>query len=326
MAARRAAWSAATGGCAIASEPAVLCTALEKVYRDFWGRPRHPALRGIDLRVEEGESHALLGPNGSGKTTTLRLLLGLLRPTRGEVRLFGRRPVEPEARRDVGFLPEQTSLPPFLTCRETLELFGRLHGRRGADARRRAEDLLGRVNLADAAKRRVRELSLGMRRRLALAVALVGEPRLLVLDEPTAGMDPIAREGVLALLREHTAAGRTLLVTSHLLGDVSGIATSATLLADGRVARRGDLATLLRREGERTYRVAGGAEVDGAVRTAVEGAGGRVLEAGPTSATIEQLFLETYRAPPIADGPRGADPDGGRHEREDGGAAPRRDR
>lgn len=302
-------------------EPAVLCTALEKVYRDFWGRPRHPALRGIDLRVEEGESHALLGPNGSGKTTTLRLLLGLLRPTRGEVRIFGRPPVEPAARRGVGFLPEQSSLPAFLTCRETVELFARLHGRRGGDARKAAESLLERVALADAAKKKVRELSLGMTRRLALAASLAGSPRLLVLDEPTAGMDPIVREGVLALFREHVARGGTLLVTSHLLGDLSGIATSATLLADGRVVRRGDLESLLRRDGERTYRAAAGPSADAAVRAAVESAGGTLLEAGPSRATIEQLFLETYR-----EGGSGAGRAGDAGPGEGGGAAPPRGR
>lgn len=277
------------------SEAAVLCTGLEKTYRDFWGRAAHPALRGVDLRVEAGESHALLGPNGSGKTTTLRILLGLLDPTKGEARLFGLSPSDPAARRGVGFLPEQSQLHPYLRCDETLHLFATLQGVPRADRKPRAAELLSRVDLTAATKKKVRELSLGMRRRLALAVAMVGRPRLLVLDEPTAGMDPVIRESVTALFQEHVKGGGTLLVTSHLLGDISGIAARATLLAQGQVVRHGDLDAMLRRDGVRSYRVAGGAEMDDAVRRAVEAAGGRVVDAGPARGTIEDLFLETYR-------------------------------
>jgi ABC-2 type transport system ATP-binding protein len=318
------------------AEAAVLCKGLEKTYRDFWGRAAHPALRGVDLRVEAGESHALLGPNGSGKTTTLRILLGLAEPTRGEARLFGKRPTERDARRGVGFLPEQSQLHAYLTCTETVALFAALHGVPRAGRASRAAELLARLDLAGAAKKKVRELSLGMRRRLGLAVALAGGPRLLVLDEPTAGMDPVVRESVIELLREHVRGGGTLLVTSHLLGDIEGIATRATLLAEGRVAREGDLETMLRREGVRAYRIERGAADDGtmddAVRRAAESAGGRVAEAGPARGTIEELFLETYRGagkggaagaardPAPGDGasaadgasPRGADAAGGR--------------
>lgn len=282
------------------SEPAVLCEGLTKTYRDFWGRAAHAALAGIDLRVEPGESHALLGPNGSGKTTTLRILLGLLDPTGGRARLFGLDPARTEARRGVGFLPEQSALHPFLTCEETVVLFARLHGVPRSERKARAAELLGRVDLRDAARRKVRELSLGMRRRLALAAALAGRPRLLVLDEPTAGMDPVVRESVLALFQEHVRGGGTLLVTSHLLGDIAGIAARATLLAKGRVVREGDLGAMLVREGVRSYRAEGPPALDDAVARAVAAAGGRMIESGPARGTIEELFLETYR-----DGGRG---------------------
>ena len=277
------------------SEAAVLCTGLEKTYRDFWGRAVYPALRGVDLRVEAGESHALLGPNGSGKTTTLRILLGLMEPTAGSALLFGQSPVRPAARRGVGFLPEQSHLHAYLTCTETLDLFAKLHAVPRAERRARGAELLARVELSGAAKKKVRELSLGMRRRLALAAALVARPRLLVLDEPTAGMDPVVRESVLGLFHEHVRGGGTLLVTSHLLGDISGIAARATLLADGRVVRTGDLNAMLRRDGVRTYRAEVDASADDAVRREIEAAGGCVLQCGPAHGTIEDLFLETYR-------------------------------
>jgi ABC-2 type transport system ATP-binding protein len=273
----------------------IACTSLTKTYRDFWGRAVHPALVDVDLRIERGESHALLGPNGSGKTTALRVFLGLVRPTRGEALLFGRPPAEAAARRRVGFLPEQSSLHGFLRCEETLMIFARLHGVPRAERRRRAGELLERLDLANAARKRARELSHGMRRRLALAVAMVALPDLLVLDEPTAGMDPLVRQAVLAILREHSERGGTLLVTSHLLGDIRGIASKATLLSRGRVVRRGDLDALLRREGLREYVVRGGPELDAAVAETARLRGGEVVEARPAQASIEQLFLETYR-------------------------------
>jgi ABC-2 type transport system ATP-binding protein len=280
----------------VADDAPVLCTGLAKTYRDFWGRASFPALAGVDLTVARGESHALLGPNGSGKTTTLRILLGLVRPTRGEVRLFGKDPAESAARARVGFLPEQSSLHGFLRAQETLEIFARLYGVARGERTRRAGELLERLELADAAKKRVRELSHGMRRRLALGVALVGRPELLVLDEPTAGMDPLVREGVLSLFREHLSGGGTLLVTSHLLGDIRGIASKATLLSRGVVARRGDLDEMLRRPDLREYVVRGGPEIDDAVAAAVRAKGGEVVESRPARASIEQLFLDTYRA------------------------------
>lgn len=288
----------------------VRCRDLRKTYTDFWGRAVHPALQGVDLVVGAGESHALLGPNGSGKTTALRILLGLMEPTGGEAFLFGRPPTDPAARRGVGFLPEVSTMHAYLTCTETVLLHASLHGVARAEAKTRAAALLDRVQLTQAAKRKVHELSLGMKRRLALAASLAGAPRLLILDEPTAGMDPIVRESVVAMFQEHVRGGGTLLVTSHLLGDISGIATRATLLAEGRVVRTGDLNEMLARAGERSYRVtvpAAGdaASVDAAVRAAAERAGAVVAESGPTRGTIEQLFLATYRGDSHRGGPGG---------------------
>ncbi len=275
--------------------PAVSCQGLRHTYRDALGRRAHEALRGVDLTVRAGESYALLGPNGSGKTTCLRLLLGLVRPTGGSVALFGRSPTESAARARVGFLPERSALHQFLTATETLDLFARLRGVAKSDRKSRIDRLLTELGLTDFAKRRVHALSHGTRRRLALATALIAEPELLILDEPTSGMDPLVREKVLALLRAHRERGGTLLVTSHLLGDIAGIADRAGLLADGRIVREGDLAEMLRRAGLRRALVRGGDDVDAALGAAALAAGGEVVECGPAQATIEELFLETYR-------------------------------
>ena len=219
--------------------PAIETRGLAKTYRG----PVH-ALRPLDLAVAPGEIFGLLGPNGAGKTTLVKLLLGIVHPSGGEGALFGRSIRTPEARRAVGFLPENHRFPGYLTARQTLDLFARMSGV-GADARgSRAEALLAKVRLAGAADRRVQTFSKGMMQRLGLAQALMASPRLVFLDEPTDGVDPVGRREIRDLLLELSADGVTLFLNSHLLSEIERVCTRVAILKDGALVRDGTVAEL----------------------------------------------------------------------------------
>ena len=173
-------------------DPVLRTVDLTKVYADFWGRPRVAALEGLTLEVRQGEVFGLLGPNGSGKTTTIKLLLGLLRATRGDAFVFGRDPSDQAVKHRLGYLPEETYLYQFLNAEETLAFFGSLFRMPAAVLKRRSDELIGMVGLGHARKRRLGEYSKGMARRLGLAQALINDPDLVILDEPTSGLDPLA--------------------------------------------------------------------------------------------------------------------------------------
>ena len=231
-----------------AAPPVVECVGLEKVFADFWGRPRVRALHPLTLDVRPGEVLALLGPNGAGKSTAIKLLLGLLRPTRGQVRLFGGSPLSPAARARVGYLPEETRLFRFLDATETLDLFGRLNGVARPERRRRAQQLIEMVGLEHAASgRAVGEFSKGMARRIGLAVALSGDPDLVILDEPTSGLDPLGTREIKDLIVELKRRGRTVLLSSHLLDDVEDVADRIAILYGGKLRRLGRTDDLLAR-------------------------------------------------------------------------------
>ncbi len=232
-----------------AAERAVLVRVrgLRKCYRVGLRRRRVDALRGLSLEVRRGECFGLLGPNGAGKTTTLKVLLGLVFADAGEVELFGEPPgPRPFAR--IGYLPENPYIYPRIVPTEFLWLCGRLHGMPARRLRARIDEVLQRVGLSEAAHRPVRKLSKGMTQRLALAQALLHEPELLVLDEPMSGLDPIGRHEVRRLLRELLDAGRTLLVTSHILSDVEQLCDRVAIVSGGRVRAEGPIDALL--EGE----------------------------------------------------------------------------
>lgn len=218
---------------------------LVKVFRDFWRRPRVRAVDGLDLEVAEGEIFGLLGPNGSGKSTTLRILLGLLHPTSGEVKIFGRPPRDVEVKNKIGYLPEESYLYSQLSAWETLDFFGRLFGLDRYTRRERTGELLEMVGLTHAAHRPVGEFSKGMTRRVGLAQALINDPALLVLDEPTAGLDPIGCRQIKDLLVTLARRGKTIVLSSHLLADVEDVCDSLTILFNGRPCASGHTRTLL---------------------------------------------------------------------------------
>lgn len=219
--------------------------------RYAWGEKVHKmveAVRGISFEVRRGEIFGFLGPNGAGKTTTIKTLLGLIFPSQGTVRLFGREVTDPEARRRVGFLPENPYLYQYLTAREIMDLAGRLAGMREPERARRAEELLRRVGLGSVMDRAVRKFSKGMLQRTGLAQALMGDPDLLILDEPMTGLDPIGRKEVRDLILEERALGRTVMFSSHILSDVEMLCDRLAIVNRGELAAYGALDQLLRKE------------------------------------------------------------------------------
>ncbi|MFM8334621.1 MAG: ABC transporter ATP-binding protein [Opitutaceae bacterium] len=220
---------------------------IRDLVKDFAVGLRGLRLRAVDhvsLTVRPGEVFGLLGPNGSGKSTTIKLLLGLLEPTAGRCAIFGVPSGKVEARRDVGYLPEAPNFYRFLTGRELVTFYGRMCGLAGAALRGRVEEVIGLVGLAGAGDRRVGTYSKGMLQRIGLAQALVHDPRLLILDEPTAGVDPVGSSEMAELILALKARGKTVLITSHLLGQIEELCDRVAILDRGKRVAEGDVAEL----------------------------------------------------------------------------------
>ena len=219
---------------------AVRTAGLSKTYA---GRPPVHALQPLDLTVAAGETFGLLGPNGAGKTTLVKLLLGLAHPTAGTAEILGRDVRQPDARRAVGYLPEGHQFPTFLTARQALDVFARMAG--VADGRAaRADDLLARVRLSGAADRKVGTFSKGMLQRLGIAQSLMNDPRLIFLDEPTDGVDPVGRREIRDLLEALRAEGVAVFLNSHLLSEVERVCDRVAILKEGELVRIGTVEDL----------------------------------------------------------------------------------
>jgi len=228
--------------------PVLQTVGLTKIFRDFWWRARVEAVKDLDLEIHRGEVFGLLGPNGSGKSTAIKMILGLLYATKGRIAVFGRPPTDVQTKKRIGFLPEETYLYRFLDARETLDYYGRLFDQHGRVRRDRIDRLLEMVGLQHEAKRRIGEYSKGMARRIGLAQALINDPEFLILDEPTAGMDPIGTRQIKDVIRELARMGKTILLSSHLLADVEDVCDRVTILYGGRQRKAGDISQLLTRE------------------------------------------------------------------------------
>lgn len=222
---------------AVPADAAVFARGLSKHYRNPWTLQVTTGLDGLDLEVRRGEVMGYLGPNGSGKTTTLKLLTGLIQPSAGAAWLLGEPIANTASRRRLGFLPEQPYFYDYLNGVEYLEMAGTLSGLGGADAARRAKHWLGRVGLGDRPKLRLRKYSKGMLQRLGLAAALVHEPELLILDEPMSGLDPFGRRDVRELILEQKERGVTVLFSSHVLPDVEALCDRVAIVMRGRLQR-----------------------------------------------------------------------------------------
>jgi ABC-2 type transport system ATP-binding protein len=230
---------------ASSAEVVVAVRGLTKVFKDFWGRPKARAVDNVDFEVRRGEVFGLLGPNGSGKSTTVKLLLGLLNVTRGHIEVFGHSPRHVATKSRIGYLPEESYLYRYLNSHETLDFFGNLFRLPSGERGKRAEQLLEMVGLSQTRTRAVGEFSKGMQRRIGLAQALINDPDLVILDEPTAGLDPIGCREVKDLIIALARRGKTVILSSHLLSDVEDVCDRVVIYYGGKIQAMGTLKELL---------------------------------------------------------------------------------
>src|SRR3954466_8823700 len=229
----------------MAGETVIETRALSKTYRDFWGRPKVRALKALDLEIKQGEIFGLLGPNGSGKTTTIKLLLGLLFPTEGQALIFGKDATAASKNQRLGYLPEESYLYRFLNAEETLDFYGRLFDLDPGKRQQRAQQLIEKVGLKADRKRIRREDSKGMRQRIGLPQALINDPDLVILDEPTSGLDPLGARWMKNLILDLRRMGKTVLMSSHRLEDVQDVCDRIAILNEGELQAFGEVKTLL---------------------------------------------------------------------------------
>jgi len=237
--------SAAAADSANAGNVDIKCVGLTKVFKDFWMRPRVTAVDNIELDVKRGEVFGLLGPNGSGKSTTIKMILGLLHPTAGRIAVFGKRPEDVANKKEIGYLPEESYLYRFLNARETLDYYGRLFHQSRSQRTQRVENLLDMVGLTAVQRRPIGEYSKGMQRRIGLAQALINDPQLLILDEPTTGLDPLGTRQIKDLIISLARRGKTVLLCSHLLSDVEDVCDRVAIMFGGKVRALGTCEELL---------------------------------------------------------------------------------
>jgi ABC-2 type transport system ATP-binding protein len=278
------------------SEVIVETRNLSKVYRDFWGRQKVRALKALDLEIRQGEIFGLLGPNGSGKTTTIKLLLGLLFPTSGKALVFGRDATDVSKNERLGYLPEESYLYRFLNAEETLDFYGRLFDMPASVRKKRAAELIDLVGLGPAKRRQLKEYSKGMARRLGLAQALINDPELILLDEPTSGLDPIGTREMKDLILRLKAQGKTVLMSSHLLADVQDVCDRIAILHQGELKELGRVDALLKVRDETSIRARGLSDAAQAeIREVIARHQGSLLTMDNPTTTLEELFLSIVR-------------------------------
>ncbi len=269
---------------------------LSKKFPLRWKRKVLHALENLDLTVRRGEVFGLLGPNGSGKSTTMKLILGLLRPTSGRAEIFGHVAGSMAARRRLGFLPENPYFYRFLRGDETLRFYGKLSGMRGAALERRIDELIELVGLTASRDRPLSSYSKGMLQRVGLAQALLHDPDLLLLDEPTAGVDPLGAHDIKELIRRLRERGKTIVFSSHLLEEVEAVADRVAILHLGKKAMEGPLSEFLQVPGRteisvRNLPASAHAEIAGVLARH----GGTDIGFRPARLSLEQLFIQIIR-------------------------------
>src|SRR3984957_14012931 len=266
---------------------------LTKIYRDFWGRQKKVALRALNLEIRKGEIFGLLGPNGSGKTTTIKLLLGLLFPTEGDALVFDSPAAEVKKNERIGYLPEESYLYRFLNAEETLDFYGRLFNLPPGERQKRAARLIDNVGLSADKKRSLREYTKGMHQLIGLAQALINDPELVILDEPTSGLDPLGTRWMKDLIIDLRDKGKTIIMCSHRLEDVQDICDRVAILNEGELQELGTVRGLLE-DVQRLELQASGVQLNEALRQDLEilllKHGGKVEFIGHPTTTLEELF------------------------------------
>jgi len=276
------------------SENVIEIRNLSKTYRDFWGRPKVKALNSLSLEVKRGEIFGLLGPNGSGKTTTLKLLLGLLFPTEGQVRILGRPAHDVEKNERIGYLPEESYLYRFLNADETLDFYGRLFKMSASERKKRRDELIKRVGIEGARRRQLKEYSKGMTRRIGLAQALINNPELVLLDEPTSGLDPLGTRDMKDMILELRDQGKTVVMSSHLLADVQDVCDRIAILYRGELKVIGSVQELLEARDETQILTSElPPEAMQEVEQVLQKYGATLKKVSHPTSTLEDLFLRT---------------------------------
>jgi ABC-2 type transport system ATP-binding protein len=269
---------------------------LTKVYKDFWGRPKHKGLDNLSIQIAPGEVFGLIGPNGSGKTTTFKLLLGLIFPSSGSASILGKPPTDVGAKSRLGFLPEESYLYRWLNADETLDFFGRLFNLDRETRRKRADELIVRFGLAHARHRQIREYSKGMSRRVGFCQALINDPDVVILDEPTSGLDPISSRQIKDLILELKQRGKTVLLSSHLLADVQDVCDRIAILHQGQTKVYGAVRDILVRRDSISLTFK---DLSDATRKKIEdiarAEGAQLTGAENTLETLEDVFLRTVQ-------------------------------
>jgi ABC-2 type transport system ATP-binding protein len=277
--------------------PAVRIRDLKKVFPVPLRRRQVTALRGLSLDIPAGHVYGLLGPNGSGKSTTLKILLGLVTPTAGTSEIFGVPSAQVKSRTDVGFLPENPYFYKFLTGAETISFYGKLCGLGGSTLRARVTELLELVGLQDAGDRRISGYSKGMLQRIGLAQAMVHDPRLLILDEPTAGVDPAGSRQIRDLILRLKDRGKTVLLTSHLLEQVQEVCDRVGILAKGELVREGSLDILTGVSGQTEFLIENaGPELQAEISRLAAAHGARLVGTRQPQLDLETVFLKATEA------------------------------
>lgn len=267
---------------------------LTKIFSDWWGRQKVRAVDDLNLKLYSNEVFGLLGPNGSGKTTTIKMMLGLLHPTKGRCVVLGGHSADPKVNERIGFLPEESYLYKYLSARETLDFYGRLFGLPRKVRKLRTEALLEMVGLKAVANRPVGTYSKGMARRIGLAQALINDPDLLILDEPTTGLDPIGTRQIKDLISELADRGKTILLCSHLLADVEDVCDRISILYGGKIQSEGKVEELLKQSEKteiKTSRLSDSALAK--IKDIIEHENGDEMEVSSPMEKLETFFVRT---------------------------------